>query len=633
MPIRYLPDHLVNQIAAGEVIERPAAAVKELVENALDAGATAIDVTCREGGKSLIRITDNGCGMTREELLSATDRHATSKLPDDDLVHIAKLGFRGEALPSIGSVSRMSIKSRHEDGDESWEIKIEGGRKSEPAPSSIPCGTQIEVRDLFYATPARLKFLKSEKAEYLAIRAVLLRLSMAFPHVSFKLVHDGKTMFNYKAGQGDLLDKRRNRLGDVLGKEFAGNAILIDAEREDLKLSGYAALPTLNRGTSQYQYLFVNGRPINDRLVLGAVRAAYADVIPRGRFPMLALFIDMPPEKVDVNVHPAKAEVRFRDERMIRGTIISAIRQVLHEAGQGTDTDMATKALDMMRPVTYARAGGRPMTGGGGNRGGGYGYTTHSYGGGQVSGNAALAMDSQPQMGEALQEVYETFKTMPPQAKTDDGFSAQGAEAAAIQAGPEVDEFPLGAARAQIHKNYILAQNKNGLVIIDQHAAHERLVYERFKAQVAENGIERQGLLSPEIVDLSQDDAARVLDVADELAEFGLEIESFGPGAVAVQSLPVLLGDKVDIASLVRDLCDELAEHGTSEGLKEKLNHILATMACHGSVRSGRVLNINEMNALLREMEKTPHSGQCNHGRPTWLELKLSDIEKLFERS
>lgn len=619
----------MNQIAAGEVIERPAAAVKELVENAIDAGAQNIEVSCREGGKSLIRITDDGCGMSREELYSATDRHATSKLPDDDLVHIKTLGFRGEALPSIASVARMSIKSRAKGADEAWELNIEGGKKAEAVPASIHAGSQIEVRDLFYATPARLKFLKSDRSEYMAVRDMLIRLSMSAPHVSLKFVHDGKTAFHHQAEQGDFLDQKRQRLGDILGKEFYENALHIDAEREDVTLSGYISLPTLNRGTSQYQYLFVNGRPVKDRLLIGALRAAYADVLARDRYPMVALFLDMPAALVDVNVHPAKSEVRFRDERMVRGLIISAIRHAIHEGGYDSSSDMAEKALGMMRPQSFGRDGGSfaaPLRG----EGGGRSYPAHSYSSSAGGGSYAQAslMHNGSALAEAVQQVYEPFHDMVPAARSEEYVDPQTGE---IENAAE--KFPMGAARAQVHKNYIIAQHEDGLVIVDQHAAHERLVYEKFKAQVEESGIEKQGLLTPEIIDLDQTDLARILDVADELAKTGLEIESFGPGAIAVQSLPALLGDKVNIRGLIQDLCDELAEHGTAEGLKERMNHILATMACHGSVRSGRILNVQEMNALLRQMEETPLSGQCNHGRPTWVKLKLSDIEKLFGRS
>lgn len=624
MSIRYLPDHLVNQIAAGEVIERPSAAVKELVENALDAGAKSVEITCREGGKSLIRISDDGRGMSKDELFVATDRHATSKLPDDDLVHIQSLGFRGEALPSIGSVSRMNIKSRAEGSDEAWELSIEGGQKSEASPSSIPCGTQIEVRDLFYATPARLKFLKSDRSEYMAVRDVLIRLSMAFPEVSFKFIHDGKTVFNYQAEQVDFIDQKRARLGDVLGKEFYENALEIDAENENIKLTGYASLPTLNRGTSQYQFLFVNGRPVKDRVLIGALRAAYADVLARDRYPLVALFLEVPAEHVDVNVHPAKSEVRFRDDRKIRGMIISAIRHAIHEGGQNASTDMASKALSMMRPQNFGYEGSSFS---GGRSGGGASYSAHNYT--VPNHSSAIPSSAHGNLAEAVQQMYEPWQDIPPSARHEmhvDNHEAQ-------QVYSDTQTYPLGAARAQIHKNYIIAQNENGLVIVDQHAAHERLVYEKFKEQMEVSGIEKQGLLTPEIVDMGQDDVDRILAVGDDLSKMGLEVESFGPGAIAVRTIPSLLGDKVDIQKLIRDLSDEICEHGTAEGLQERMNYVLATMACHSSVRSGRVLNAEEMNALLRQMEETPLSGQCNHGRPTWVELKLSDIEKLFGRS
>lgn len=596
MPIRHLPDHLVNQIAAGEVIERPAAAVKELVENAIDAGSTAISVELRDGGKSLIRVSDNGCGMDAAELSMALDRHATSKLPDDDLVHITNLGFRGEALPSIGSVSRLTIRSRKAGDDDAWEIKVENGKKSDPVPTSHPEGTQVEVRDLFYSTPARLKFLKTDRSEYNAVRDVLLRLAMAFPSVAFKLIHDGNQTVNYVAEQGDFWDQRSGRLNAILGKDFAPNAVVLDSEREGIKLTGLASLPTLHRGTAQHQYMFVNGRPVKDRMVIGTIRAAYADVLARDRHPLVALYIDLPPEEVDVNVHPTKADVRFRDAALVRNLIISSLRHALTENGFRTSSTVSNDVLQAVQaqPLTVPRSF-TPVQG-------------SFYQRGSHAGSAALA--------EAAYQAYE------PYARTEVVPEEQ----------EKVESHPLGAARAQIHENYIVAQTAEGLVIVDQHAAHERLVYERFKAQVQESGIEKQGLLMPEIVTIDDKAADNLLAHAEALAGLGLEIEPFGAGAIAVRSVPALLGNKVDIAGLIKDLCDELEDRDTVQGLEERLNAILSTMACHGSVRSGRRLNTDEMNALLRQMEQTPNSGQCNHGRPTWVSLKLSDIEKLFGR-
>lgn len=594
MRIRHLPDNLVNQIAAGEVIERPAAAVRELVENAIDAGSTRVSVDIREGGKSLIRIVDDGCGMTREELVAALDRHATSKLPDDDLLNIQHLGFRGEALPSIASVSRMTIRTRIE-GNDGWEIRVEGGQKGEPEPAAHTQGTWIEVRDLFYATPARLKFLKTDRSEYDAVKDTLQRLAMAFPHVALKFDHDGQTVFSYPASlQADRNEARRERLAAVLGREFADNTMTIHAVREGVTLTGLAALPTYSRGTSTHQYLFVNGRPVRDKLLHGAVRGAYADVLARDRHPVLALFVDLPSTEVDMNVHPAKAEVRFRDAALIRGLIVGALKHALHENGQSTASTVSLGALHTLQTHAVPANGGyRPATS----------YYAPSG------------------LAEKVVTAYEPL------------FPAQpSARAEVIPEEMPVSAHPLGAARAQIHENYIIAQADDGLVIVDQHAAHERLVYERFKAQLAENGITRQGLLTPEIIDLDDSDARRLLENAEELARLGLEIEPFGPGAVAVRSIPSLLGQRANIAQLIRDLCDELTEHGSVQGLAERINHVLATMACHGSVRSGRRLNADEMNTLLRQMEETPLSGQCNHGRPTWIKLQLSDIEKLFGR-
>ena len=593
MRIRYLPETLINRIAAGEVVERPAAAVKELVENSIDAGATRVDIDIRDGGKSLIVVSDNGSGMSRDELSASVDRHATSKLPGDDLLNIEHLGFRGEALASISAVSRLKISTRAK-GGEAWEITVEAGKKSAPAPSSHPGGTQIEVRDLFYATPARLKFMKTERAEYMAVKDMVSRLAMAFPQIRFTLNSDGKVSLNLPAAA-----QAQDRLAAMLGRDFGDNAMSINAEREGAKLSGFAGLPTYHRGTMQYQYLFVNGRAVRDKLLNGCVRAAYMDVLARDRHPVVALFLELPASEVDVNVHPAKAEVRFRDTAMIRGLIISALKHALHAGGFQSSSHIGGAALASMRPANNAgpalplHRGNTPPV-----------PMRFAYG----------------NLAEAVHTVYEAA-------------IAPSARAEEISQAVAEDSYPLGAARAQIHENYIIAQTPDGLVIVDQHAAHERLVYERFKAQLAEQGIEKQGLLTPEIVELGEAQAARVLEHAEELAKLGLEIEPFGAGAIAVQSVPAILGHRADMKRLITDLADEILDHDRAEGLEERINAILSTMACHGSVRSGRRMNAEEMNALLRQMEKTPLSGQCNHGRPTYIELKLGDIERLFGRT
>ena len=598
MRIRHLPETLINQIAAGEVVERPAAAVKELVENALDAGAQRITVEINEGGKSLIRISDDGCGMNRDELIAALDRHATSKLPGNDLLNIAHLGFRGEALPSIASVSRMTIASRAQETDEAWEITVNGGKKDEPRPSSRPEGTVVEVRDLFYATPARLKFLKSDRAEFMAVKDIMSRLAMAFPAVAFTLVNNSTTSLNLPAASAAA-----DRLGALLGRDFADNSLMIEAEREGVRLTGYASLPTASRGTAKDQYLFVNGRAVRDKLLTGAVRGAYMDFLARDRHPAVALFVELSPEDVDVNVHPAKAEVRFRDAALVRGLIVSALKHALHEGGHRASSTVSMQALGSMQPANISTNStpALPL-----HRGTSYNYT----------GGIGLAEKSH----ENTYQAYAPFARAEEEKQQEPDAQQQGYD------------FPLGAARAQLHENYIVAQTEDGLVIVDQHAAHERLTYERFKAQMEENGIERQGLLTPEIVDLKEEEATQLLEHAPEFSRLGLEIETFGAGSIAVRSIPALLANRVDIPRLIRDLADELTEHGSAGGLSDRINEILSTMACHGSVRSGRRLTADEMNALLRQMEATPRSGQCNHGRPTYVELKLSDIEKLFGR-
>ena len=603
MRIRYLPETLINQIAAGEVVERPAAAVKELLENAVDAGSSAIDIDIHEGGKNKIVISDNGYGMSETEISAALDRHATSKLPDDDLLHIEHLGFRGEALASIAAVSRTSIKTYDAQIGDSWEISCEAGKKSQVRPCSHPKGTRIEIRDLFYATPARLKFQKSERAEYGAIKDVVTRLAMAYPSVAFTLTHNGSSKLNLSA----VLDSQ-SRLSSILGKEFGENSMQIEAKRDDIELSGYAGLPTFHRGNAQHQYLFVNGRAVKDRLLHGCVRAAYADVLHRDRHPVLALFLNLPPSEVDVNVHPAKAEVRFRDPKRVRGLIITALKQAILEGGFQSTNTIGTQTIAAMQSQSPpANSPSLPLHRGA-QRAVPYNYANSSY-------------SSYGNLAEKNHDLYAP-QDLSPTGKVEEISIEQ----------EETQYHPLGAARAQIHENYIIAQTSDGMVIIDQHAAHERLVYERFKSQIGETGIEKQGLLTPEIIELEDVDMARLITRSSELSKLGLEIESFGSNAIAVHSVPAILSNKMDIKSLINDLADELAEYDKVDLLEEHINHILSTMACHGSVRSGRRLNADEMNALLRQMENTPLSGQCNHGRPTYIQLSLKDIERLFSR-
>lgn len=590
MRIRYLPETLINQIAAGEVVERPAAAIKELVENSIDACAGAIDVDIHAGGKSKVVISDNGHGMNAEELNAALDRHATSKLPGDDLLNIAHLGFRGEALASIAAVSRIKVQSYSLETQEAYEITCAAGKKSAVMPSSHPKGTRIEVRDLFYATPARLKFQKSDRAEYGAVKDMISRLAMANHEIAFTLSHNGEKKLKLPA----VLD-RQSRLAAILGRDFGENCLEIFAERDGVQLSGFAGLPTYHRGNAQQQYLFVNGRAVKDKLLHGCVRASYADVLHRDRHPVLALFLDLPSSEVDVNVHPAKAEVRFRDAQGVRGLIIGALKGALHEHGFQASTTVAGDTLSAFRP--------------------GSGLPLHRGAAPAVPISYARSASTYGNLAEATHMVYE------PAGRIE-----------AEEAAPEVQNHPLGAARAQLHENYIVAQTQEGIVIVDQHAAHERLVYERFKAQMSARGIDKQGLLSPEIIELDDIAAERLLGWRETLARLGLEIEPFGGASIAVQTVPSILSGRIDVQGLIRSLSDELEEHDQALALEEKINHILSTMACHGSVRSGRRMNADEMNALLRQMEDTPLSGQCNHGRPTYVELSLKDIERLFGR-
>ena len=584
MAIRLLPPVLVNRIAAGEVIERPAAAVKELVENAIDAGATRIDVVLKEGGQALIAVADNGAGMTAEELGLAVERHCTSKLPDDDLAAISALGFRGEALPSIGAVSRMRIVSRPPAAANAWEIMVEAGGKRVPVPAAYPPGTRVEVRDLFFATPARLKFLKTPRTERDLAVDTVRRLAMAYPAIAFTVTGDEeRVLLRLTASpEVDGASARRVRLAALLGRDFADNSVAIDAERGGFRLSGLAGLPTLNRALPRDQYLVVNGRPVRDKLLVGAVRGAYQDVLARDRHPIVALFLDGPPAEIDVNVHPAKAEVRFRDSALVRGLIVGALRNAL-----------AAAAVAAFRPGEL-----RP----------------HRSGAAASPRQFAFPPPSPPL---ALAETGNNF--LRPDASAEPAASAPPAEA------------PLGSARAQLHGTYILAETERGIVLVDQHAAHERLVYEKMKEALAARGVARQALLLPEIVELDEAAATRLAGRAEELAEFGLVLEPFGPGAVVVREVPALLPG-VDVGALVRDLADELAEWGDALALKERIETVCGTLACHTSVRAGRRLSAAEMDALLRQMEATPNSGQCNHGRPTYVALDLADIERLFGR-
>ncbi len=617
MPIRLLPPETVNRIAAGEVVERPASAVKELVENAVDAGASRIEVQADQGGLSRILVADDGCGLSREELSLAVERHATSKLAagadgEIDLLNIATMGFRGEALPSIGSVSRLSLSARIRGASDAWRLDVEGGAVSAPGPSAFPGphGARVEVRDLFYATPARLKFMKSERSEALAITEEIKRQAMAHEAVGFSLDLDGKKMLRLTPEHPGPAG-RLQRLAAVLGREFEANALLIDQQREGVRLSGYAGLPTYSRGNAGHQYLFVNGRPVRDRLLQGALRAAYADFLARDRHPVAALYVELDPGYVDVNVHPAKAEVRFRDPALVRGLIIGALRHALAGAGHRASTTVAGAALAGFRPESR-----------------GFGAALGSY----SAPASAQGWSGSGQWRSAAAPVLPGVEQVSARVEPSWGLEEQDAP---YGAGPSVVidplDYPLGAARAQVHETYILSQTRDGFILVDQHAAHERLVYEGMKAQMAQGSVARQALLLPEVVELDPAEAERVIARADELAALGLIVEAFGAGAVLVRETPALLGD-TDAGALIRDIADDLAENGAALALSERLGEVCGTMACHGSVRAGRRLTAAEMNALLRQMEVTPHSGQCNHGRPTYVELKLADIEKLFGR-
>ncbi|WP_316016019.1 DNA mismatch repair endonuclease MutL [Roseobacter sp. HKCCA0434] len=598
--IRQLDATESNRIAAGEVVERPASAVKELLENALDAGAGRIEVAIADGGKTLIRVTDDGHGIPRDEMPLALSRHATSKLDGDDLVNIRSFGFRGEALPSIGAVARLRLSSRVS-GAEAWELAVDGGALAEVVPCSLRRGTVVEVRDLFHATPARLKFLRTDRAEVQAISDVVKRLSLAAPGVAITLRDvsgggDGRVLFAVERGDAAA------RAEAVLGREFRENAIEIETERQGIGMTGFAALPTYSRGAAVAQFLFVNGRPVRDKVLVGALRGAYSDFLSRDRHPAVCLFLTCPPDQVDVNVHPAKTEVRFREPGLARGLVVSGLRHALAGAGHRASTTVADATLGAMQP---ARAPGAPV----------YQMDRPSLGA-RATAYRAQAPEGFAERGFAGQ---------------DQGWTASRVEMPVEDAPPPAD-LPLGVARAQLHENYIVAQTADGMVLVDAHAAHERLVYERLKAQAAARAVPSQALLIPDIVDLGADDIARLAEAAEMLAGVGLDIAPFGAGAVAVQAIPAALG-QVDGKALVRDICDELADGGESRAVAERLDAILSRVACHGSVRTGRRMQAEEMNALLREMEATPHSGQCNHGRPTYVELKMKDIERLFGRS
>lgn len=600
MSIRILPSNLVNQIAAGEVVERPASVVKELVENAIDAGASSIEVRLGDGGKSYITISDNGKGMSPQELELAVERHATSKLPDDDLFNINYLGFRGEALPSIASVARLSIISRTKDAENAWKIEVNGGEKSEVVPAAYGVGTRIDVRDLFFATPARLKFLKTGSSEATQCHDILQRIALANPHIAFSLYDNDKKKLLLPVCNGDLFEARLERVASILGKDFGENSIRIDAEREGVKIGGYVSLPTLNKANSLSQFLFVNNRPVRDKLLLGALKGAYLDVLASGRYPLCALFIDVDPKYVDVNVHPAKAEVRFYDSALVRGLLVSAIRNALNLHANRTSNTISLESLigdslpkfeEKEEDTGYLREHVLP------NR-----------------------------VYQAKPYTYSRQTDLP---ELERKFSVRVEDVEDVVNRSDVG--PLGMAKAQFHNTYIISQSEDSIIITDQHAAHERVVMEKLKADLQEGNVATQILLIPEIIDLAPAEKNRILQSADELSKLGLVVEEFGTTAVIVRETPALLGE-VDVKKLIEDIAQQMAEWGNGFELKEKLHLVCATIACHGSVRAGRRMNVDEMNKLLRDMERTPHSGQCNHGRPTYVELKIADIAKLFDR-
>lgn len=612
MTIRILPNTLVNQIAAGEVIERPASVVKELVENAIDAGASSVEVTLVDGGKSLIAVVDNGKGMTREDIELAVERHATSKLPDDDLFHISYLGFRGEALPSISSVARLSIISRSKNAENGWRIDVNGGVKGEPVPAAATVGTRVEVRDLFYATPARLKFLKTAAGEVAQCVDIINRIALANPQISFYLIDGNKKKISLNACQGELFDARLKRLSDVMGREFGENSLLIDAERDQIRISGYVSLPTYNKANSLSQYLFVNNRPVRDKLLLGAIKGAYQGVLEIGRYPLCALFFDVNPDYVDVNVHPTKAEVRFFDNAAVRGLLVSAIRNALTAGSRQTaaPADLEHFLQDSLQAATAIPV--LPMG---------------------AEADVAVLNDYHQSAPTAFRPSLSPMPARPRTAVLPELERKFSVRAEDIDSSAEAETVGvLGQAKAQFHNTYIISQTEDSIILIDQHAAHERIVMEKMKKALNEGRQPAtQLLLIPEIVELDLPDKVRLLENAANLERLGLMVEEFGPAAIIVREIPALIKD-CDTQKLVHDLAEQIAEWGGDFALEDKLNHIVATIACHGSVRAGRSLNLAEMNHLLREMEQTPNSGQCNHGRPTYIELKLKDIDKLFHR-
>ena len=597
--IRQLSDAAANRIAAGEVVERPSSAIKELVENSIDAGASRIDISYSDGGKTLIRVKDNGHGIAENQLMLALSRHATSKIDGTDLLNIHTFGFRGEALPSMGAVGRLTITSRIENVSMGATITVDGGviHQVRPAPSSI--GTIVELRNLFHATPARLKFLRTDRAESGAISDVIKRLAMSEPFIGFTLRDitsggKGRIIFRADPEAGDLFDAMYGRLSKILGIDFAKNSFRVDAERDGMTLTGYASLPTYSRGSSVSQYIFVNGRPVKDKSLLSALRAAYSDFLHNGRYPLAALFVECDFERVDVNVHPAKAEVRFREPGIVRGLVISALRHALAEEGHRASSTVADATLGAFKKSEISN----------------------------ISSNLRMNQSwSREMQNNNLDQVG--FSEL------QNNFSARQAS---IETNNDQISNRLGAARAQVHENYIISQTADGIVIVDQHAAHERLVYEKLKNKMALNGVSSQTLLIPEIIELSEQDSAVLMDLSADLSRFGLSIENFGGNSIVVRETPAILGE-VNAKSLILDILDELKDWSESNLIKEKLDAILSRVACHGSIRSGRIMKGEEMNALLREMEITPHSGQCNHGRPTYVKLKLSDIEKLFGRT
>ncbi|WP_175869363.1 DNA mismatch repair endonuclease MutL [Bartonella gabonensis] len=616
MIIRHLSENIINQIAAGEVIERPANVVKELVENAIDAGATRIEIITANGGKNFIKVCDNGCGIPADQLTLAVSRHCTSKITDD--VHnICFLGFRGEALPSIGSVAKLKLISRTKEAENAAEISVIAGKIVGPKPAAANLGTIVEVRDLFFVTPARLKFMKTDRAETNAISDMIKRIAIAFPHIRFSLSGLDRTSMELSATENNTQGQLQ-RITQIMGKEFAPNSIALNAERESVRLTGFACLPSFNRNNSLHQFAYVNGRPVRDKFLWSAIRGAYADVMTRDRYPVAILFIDLPPAEVDVNVHPAKADVRFRDPGLIRGLIVGAIREALQQSGirpTSTRSEAMLTAFQTQKPLTQQSLGHFKNA----HQSFSYSPQPHHF--------AAASMVHKPLDSTCFFGLKEDATPIM------EGLNTPSSATYIPSTIPSLEElsYPLGAARAQIHKNYIIAQTQDSLIIVDQHAAHERLVYEALKNALYAKPLPSQLLLIPEIVELSEEEATCLLTHKDALQKFGLGIEPFGPGAILVRETPSMLGE-INVQALIKDLADEAAEYDTTNNLKAMLDYVAATMACHGSIRSGRLLHPEEMNTLLRQMEATPNTSTCNHGRPTYIELKLADIERLFGR-